>query len=283
MSRNPSPCERYSERCERWCHSLFRTTDVGQGSSNNVWGCLSSVPWFSISISLCVQESSIAARVRKTVQSGVRWPGIDSYSRLPACWTAQVHRGGRPESPWMHPLRRRQSCWQQQVSVLNEISPWPELISVSFYVWICNFGKWRKTCRGDKNRLELGFFFEHLSAHTFKVKGECRIALVHMEWYYLALLANTTNCHCCGGPRTTTLFSVWPNCTNVTSPSGKHTGWGDFLFSLAGNTIVRQHSSLHDGHVDALLILHANQDGKANTMTEIVTKQQCCFWQLFQL
>ena len=35
------------------------------------------------------------------------------------------------------------------------------------------------------------------------------------------------------------------------------------VFSLAGNTITLQRSSLHPAHVDALIFLHANQERKA--------------------
>lgn len=40
------------------------------------------------------------------------------------------------------------------------------------------------------------------------------------------------------------------------------------VFSLAGNTITRQRSSLHPAHVDALIFLHANQERKAETAQE---------------
>lgn len=42
----------------------------------------------------------------------------------------------------------------------------------------------------------------------------------------------------------------------------------EIIFSLAGNTITRQCTSLHPAHVDALIFLHANQDQKVKDVTE---------------
>ena len=40
------------------------------------------------------------------------------------------------------------------------------------------------------------------------------------------------------------------------------------VFSLAGNTITRQRSSLHPEHVDTLIFLHENQESKAVSVKE---------------
>ncbi|KAJ8364858.1 hypothetical protein SKAU_G00136890 [Synaphobranchus kaupii] len=40
------------------------------------------------------------------------------------------------------------------------------------------------------------------------------------------------------------------------------------VFSLAGNTITRQRSSLHPAHVDALIFLHANQERRTRIINE---------------
>ena len=41
------------------------------------------------------------------------------------------------------------------------------------------------------------------------------------------------------------------------------------IFSLAGNTVTRQRSSLHPSHVDVLVFLNANQkDGKVDVISE---------------